>query len=152
MHGPQAPPSRRHSNVAPGSLELNVRLALAPALGSAGPESIVVVGTVRSMVTSTTSAPVLEAASVATARSARLPSASSGQEASYGAVLSVPRETQEPVPQDAEASEQRKNSTLVTSPSGVVATTVYGSASEAFTAPDGSVIWTLGAPASTSQV
>ena len=151
MHGPQPPPSRRHSNVAPGSLELNVRLASALALGSDGPESIVVAGTVRSMVTSTTSAPVLEAASVATARSARLPSASSGQEASYGAVLSVPRD---PGPGAAgrEASEQRKNSTLVTSPSGVVATIVYGSESEVLTAPDGWVIWTLGAPASTSQV
>ena len=142
----------RHSKVAPGSFELKVKFALALALGSAGPESIVVAGTVRSMVTLTTSAPVLAAASVATARSARLPSASSGQEASYGAVASVPRETHEPAPQFALASEQRKNSTFVTSPSGVVAVTVYGSASEALTAPEGSVMATLGAPASASQV
>jgi hypothetical protein len=148
----QAPPSSRHSKPAPGSLALKAKLALVLALGSAGAESIVVAGTVRSMVTSITATPVLVAASVATARSARFPSASSGQEASYGAVASVPSETQDPVEKAALASEQRNSSTLVTSPSGVVAVTGYGSASAAFTKPAGWEIETVGAPASTTQV
>ena len=87
------------AKAAPGSLELKAKLALVDALGSAGAESIVVAGTVRSMVTSITAAPVFDAASVATARSARFPSASSAQEAWYGAAASVPSETQEPVEQ-----------------------------------------------------
>ena len=89
---------------------------------------------------------------MATARSARLPSASRGHEASYGAVVSVPSETHVPVEQPVESSEQRKNSTSATSPSGLVARTVYGSASDALTKPLGCVIVTFGAPASTTQV
>jgi hypothetical protein len=78
----QAPPSRRHSKPAPSSLELKSNVAAELELGSAGAESIVVSGIVRSMVTLTTSVPVFEPVSTATARRARLPSGSSGQDAS----------------------------------------------------------------------
>ena len=109
-------------------------------------------GTVRSIVTSITAEPTLDAVSVATARRARLPSGSTGHEASNGAVESVPRETQLPPAQAAEASEQLKNSTLGDVGVGARRRTVYGSASDAFTKPDGWVIETGGAPVSTVQV
>ena len=110
------------------------------------------VGPVRSTVTFTTSAPVLPPPSVATARSARLPSGSIAHEAEYGALVSTPRETHEPVEQPALAFEQRKSSTWSTSPSGVVAVTVNGSAAAAFTKAVGAVIVTLGAVLSTVTV
>jgi hypothetical protein len=47
---------------------------------------------------------------------------------------------------------QRKKETLVTSPSGVVAVTVNGSASPAFTKPVGAVIDTVGEPELSSQL
>jgi hypothetical protein len=64
------------------SSALKAKAAEALALGSDGAESMLVAGTLRSMVTVTTSSPVFEPASVATARRARAPSASSGHEAS----------------------------------------------------------------------
>ena len=72
-------------------------------------------GGVRSIVVFALSAPVLPALSVATARRARLPSASSGHETLYGAAVSMPSETQLPAAQPALACEQRKNSTWATS-------------------------------------
>ena len=138
--------------MAPGSFEEKSNDGEVSELGSDGAESIVVSGTVRSIVTSITAEPTLDAVSVATARRARLPSGSTGHEASNGTVESVPRETQLPPAQPAEASEQLKNSTLATSASGLVARTVYGSASDAFTKPDGWVIEIGGAPVSTVQV
>jgi hypothetical protein len=47
---------------------------------------------------------------------------------------------------------QAKSSTPETSPSGLVAVTVYGSASARLTKPLGAVMETLGAPAFTAQV
>jgi hypothetical protein len=110
------------------------------------------VGFVRSTVTFTTSAPVLPPASVATARSARLPSGSIAQEAEYGALASTPRETHVPVEQPALAFEQLKSSTSSTSPSGVEAVTVKGSGAAALTKPVGAVSDTLGAVLSTVTV
>jgi hypothetical protein len=98
---------------------------------------------------STTAPPVLPARSVATARSATLPSSPTFQEASYGAVVSVPSETQEPLAQSALASEQRKSSTPVTSPFGVDALTVNGSSAAPPTYAPGARIATAGAVLST---
>ena len=50
MQAPQAPPSMRHSNVEPASLELNSKSASSAAVGSVGLESIVVCGAVASKV------------------------------------------------------------------------------------------------------
>src|SRR4051812_24784135 len=74
VHGVQPAPSIRHSNVAPLSLELNVKAGLAALEGSAGLVTSVVFGAVRS--TSTLRMPLegWPALSVATAASAWLPS------------------------------------------------------------------------------
>ena len=49
-HGVQLPPSTRHSKVEPLSLELKEKLGVVSFEGSAGLESIVVFGAVRSTV------------------------------------------------------------------------------------------------------
>ena len=136
----------------PPSLALKSKVAPVALVGSAGAESIDVTGRVRSTVTLTMSSPVFEPTSVATARSAAFPSAGSGHEAVYGAAVSVPSEIQVPVEQSLLASVQAKNSTPETSPSGLVAVTVNGSASARFTNPLGAVIETLGSPAFTTHV
>ena len=89
---------------------------------------------------------------MATARSARFPSTSIGHEAEYGADVSMPSETHVPLPQAALAFEQRKNSTWSTSPSGVVAVIVNGSADPPLTKPVGATIVTLGDALSTVTV
>ena len=66
--------------------------------------------------------------------------------------MSVPSEIQVPVEQSLLASVQAKNSTPETSPSGLVAVRVNGSASARFTNPLGAVIETLGSPAFTTHV
>src|SRR4051812_47002551 len=106
-------------------------------------------GAVRSIVVVTTSSPVLPALSVATTRSARSPSASSGHEAPYGAAASVPSETQVPDAQSALPFEQRKNSTWARSVAALVAVSENGSASPAFTYAPGAVRSTAGAVVST---
>ena len=50
VQAPQTPPSMRHSNVEPPSLEEKSKLAPVEAVGSAGLESIVVCGAARSIV------------------------------------------------------------------------------------------------------
>ena len=50
VHGVQLPPSRRHSKVEPGSVALKAKVGVASFDGSAGLESIVVFGAVRSTV------------------------------------------------------------------------------------------------------
>jgi len=50
VHDVQLPPSMRHSKLEPGSLELNVKLGVVLLDGSAGLESMVVLGAVRSTV------------------------------------------------------------------------------------------------------
>src|SRR5687768_4321333 len=148
------PPAGRRSNPAeatpePESAELDETTSV-PVTNAPSPGAVrAPVGSVRSTVTSTMSSPVLSLPSVATARSARFPSGSIGQEAEYGALESAPRETQVPPPHPALASEQRKNSTSSTSPSGVVAVTVNGSGEAPFTNPAGAVTVTLGAALST---
>ncbi len=110
------------------------------------------VGLVRSIVMSTRSEPVMPASSVATARRARLPSASIVHRAEYGALASTPSETHEPVEQPVLAFEQRKSSMAATSPSGVVAVTLKGSAAAPLTKPVGAVIVTVGSVLSTVTV
>ena len=112
------PPAGRRWNSAvstpePASAELEetaiVPTTKAPSAGAVSEP----VGSVRSMVTLTTSAPVFPAPSVTMARRARLPSGSMGHEAEYGADASTPRETQVPLEQAVVASEQWKNSNLI---------------------------------------
>ena len=130
VQGP--PPAGRRWNSAvatpePASAESEETATAAPVTKAASAGAVSEpVGLVRSTVTLTTSAPVLPAPSVATARRARLPSGSIAQEAEYGAVVSTPSEIQEPDEQPALAFEQRKSSTSSTSPSGVEAVTVNG--------------------------
>ena len=50
VHALQPPPSIRHSNVDPGSVELKEKLGVVSLEGSAGVELIVVFGAVRSTV------------------------------------------------------------------------------------------------------
>ena len=50
VHGDQLPPSTRHSKVEPGSVALNEKVGVASFDGSAGLESIVVFGAVRSII------------------------------------------------------------------------------------------------------
>ena len=87
----------------------------------------------RSIVTLRTAEPVFPARSWATARTARFPSASSGHEIVYGAVVSVPSETHEPAVQPVLSVEQRKKSTRAMSVSSVATATVNGSSAAAFT-------------------
>src|SRR5438132_14199253 len=51
VHGAKAPPSMLHSNVEPGSEDVNVKVGVAALDGSAGFETIVVSGAVRSTLT-----------------------------------------------------------------------------------------------------
>ena len=55
VHGSQAPPSIRHSNVEPGSSALKVNAALSVAIVPVGPESICVSGAVSSPYVAVTS-------------------------------------------------------------------------------------------------
>ena len=104
-------PSSRHSKVEPGSLELKETSGVATFDGSPGVPSSVVAGGVRSTVTVTTSPAVWPVRSTATARSARSPSAGSGQSALQGADVAVPSAFHAPVAQPALASLQAKKST-----------------------------------------
>src|SRR5689334_11817311 len=74
VHGDQAPPSIRHSNVEPLSDELKLKLGVAALDGSAGLLVIVVWGAVRSTSTLRMALDAWPALSVATAASAWLPS------------------------------------------------------------------------------
>jgi hypothetical protein len=92
---------------------------------------------VRSTVTLRTAVVVRPSPSAATARSARLPSAGSGQAAEYGGVVSVASVDQTPVAQSGLSSEHRANETETTPLPGSldVAETLMGSAEEPFTYP-----------------
>src|SRR5690242_15850796 len=74
VHGDQLPPSIRHSNVEPASVELKAKLGVAALDGSAGLLVIVVSGAVRSTSTLRMSLEAWPALSVATAARAWLPS------------------------------------------------------------------------------
>jgi hypothetical protein len=91
--------------------------------------------------------------SKATAFTARFPSlAGSVQTAVNGASESLPRDVQRLLEQPALVSWQTENSMWSMSPSGLVAVTVNGSASAAFTYWPGSEIITVGAWLSTFTV
>jgi hypothetical protein len=74
----QLPPSTRHSKLEPGSLALNVKVGVVSLDGSAGPESMVVFGAVRSIVQVKLAgdASVLPAGSVARTSNVCVPSLS----------------------------------------------------------------------------
>ena len=147
-HACQPPPSSRHSNVEPVSFELKERSGEPTFDGSPGVPSSVVSGGVRSTVTVTTSLALWPVRSTATASSARLPSAGSGQSTVNGAAEAVASGFQVPVEQPALASLQTKKSTWSTPlpASAAVAVTGRGSGAAAFTYEPaaGEVIATVG--------
>src|SRR5690348_2161919 len=102
----------RHSKVEPVSLEWNVKAGAGSFVGLPGFESNVVSGSVRSTVTEAIDVDWWPTSSVATALIARAPSAGTGHEPLYGAVVSVPSEVTVPPVQS--PVEQAKNSTLAT--------------------------------------
>jgi hypothetical protein len=81
VHEDQLPPSRRHSNVEPDSVELKLKLGDAFPEGFAGDESMVVLGAVRSTVhvREAGDASVLPAGSVARTSKVWLPAVSAGE-------------------------------------------------------------------------
>ena len=147
-HGCQPPPSSRHSNVEPVSFELKERSGEPTFDGSPGVPSSVVSGGVRSTVTVTTSLALWPVRSTATASSARLPSAGSGQSTVNGAEDAGASGFQVPVEQPALPSLQTKKSTWSTPlpASAAVAVTGRGSGAAAFTYEPaaGEVIATVG--------
>src|SRR5437660_2196670 len=101
----QAPPSASHSNVEPGSVEVNENDTVPP-LGSAGFAVIVVSGGVVSTLTLRIAEAVWPALSVATTFRARLPSPGMVQSTEYGpGAATVPSELNVPPEQSVLVSE-----------------------------------------------
>src|SRR5262249_3051084 len=101
-HDDHEPPSIRHSNVAPVSLELNKKIGDVAFDGFAGCASIVVSGAVlsTSRLPTTGDAAVLPARSVVSTRRSESPRATPvvSQLAAYGGVVSVPIVVHVPAP------------------------------------------------------